>query len=152
MLFATAVSLVVAALIAVIGAVFWKLRSRRLREIDGHSIDADTLRDLLKSEANIQVFDVRQPLDLLAHSEMIPGAKRIPPKEVIANPSLIPADTEAVLYCTCEGQKTSREIVRHELSLGFRKVKLLRGGLAGWKAKGYPVVPYRESFRLDTAV
>jgi rhodanese-related sulfurtransferase len=152
MLFATAVSLVVAAVIAVIGVVLWRLRARRLREIDGHTIDPDALRDLLESKADVEVFDVRQPLDVLAYSEMIPGAKRIPPKEVLANPSLIPADTDAVLYCTCEGQKTSREIVRHGLSLGFRKVKLLRGGLAAWKAKGYPVVPYKESFRLDTAV
>jgi rhodanese-related sulfurtransferase len=83
---------------------------------------------------------------------MIPGARRIPPKEVLADPSLIPKDREAIVYCTCEGQKTSHEIVQYGLSLGLEKIRLVRGGLDAWKAKGYPVVPYKESFRLDTAV
>jgi rhodanese-related sulfurtransferase len=35
--------------------------------------------------------------------------------------------------------------------LGFNRVKLLKGGLNAWKAKGYPVQPYKESFHLDVA-
>lgn len=56
------------------------------------------------------------------------------------------------MYCTCEAQKTSLEILRHAKSLGFSRLKVLRGGLAAWKSKGYPVDAYRESFRLDTVV
>ncbi len=44
---------------------------------------ADELHALLEANKDIVVLDVRQPLDLLAHSEIIPGAKRIPPKEVM---------------------------------------------------------------------
>jgi 3-mercaptopyruvate sulfurtransferase SseA len=29
-------------------------------------------------------------------------------------------------------------------------MKFLKGGLDGWKAKGYPVEPYTQSFHLDT--
>jgi len=153
MLYATAVSVMVASVLAVLGAVFWRIRSRRRHELEQHIIDAEVLRELLEGEPRaLLLLDVRQPLDLLAHSEMIPGARRIPPKEILANPSLIPMDAEAVIYCTCEGQKTSREIVQRGLSLGFTKIRLLRGGLEAWKAKGYPVVPYTESFRLDTVV
>jgi rhodanese-related sulfurtransferase len=54
------------------------------------------------------------------------------------------------MYCTCEAQKTSLHIVRHAKSLGYKRLKVLRGGLSAWKAKGYPVEVYRESFRLDT--
>jgi 3-mercaptopyruvate sulfurtransferase SseA len=32
--------------------------------------------------------------------------------------------------------------------LHFLRVKFLKGGLAAWKAKGYPLEPYKESFRL----
>ena len=95
---------------------------------------------------------MRQPLDLLAYSEMIPGAIRLTPKQVMAQPDLIPRDEDVVLYCTCEGQKTSLEIVRQSRSAGYTRLKVLRDGLAGWKARGYPVEPYRESFRLDTAI
>ncbi|HMF53304.1 MAG TPA: rhodanese-like domain-containing protein [Edaphobacter sp.] len=152
MLYPTAVSIMVAAAIAVIGLIWWKLRARRLRRLESYSINADELRTLLEPEPRILLIDVRQPLDLLAHSEMIPGAKRITPKEIVANPSLIPYDTDAVIYCTCEDQKTSREIIQRGLTLGFRRVKLLRGGFSAWKEKGYPVVPYKEVFHLDTAV
>ncbi|HEU4634586.1 MAG TPA: rhodanese-like domain-containing protein [Edaphobacter sp.] len=152
MLYPTVVAAVVLLVLGVTGLVVWSLRSRRRREIEQYLIDADALRALLEPEPKVVVFDVRQPLDLLAHSEMIPGAKRIPPKELLANPSLLSDEVDSVLYCTCEGQKTSVEIVQHGLSLGFRRMKVLRGGLTAWKAKGYPVVPYKESFRLDTAL
>jgi rhodanese-related sulfurtransferase len=97
------------------------------------------------------VFDVRQPLDFLAHSEIIPGAKRIPPKDLIRHASLIPKEREAVVYCTCPSEKTSRMILRKALALQFTRVRFLKGGLAGWKAKGFPVEPYEKPFRLDTA-
>lgn len=138
--------------LATICAVLRTIKTRRGREIEQYLIDADALRALLEPEAKVLVFDVRQPLDLLARSEMIPGARRIPPKDLLANPSLVSDEVDAVLYCTCEDQKTSVEIVQRGLSLGFRRMKVLRGGLTAWKAKGYPVVPYKESFRLDTAV
>jgi rhodanese-related sulfurtransferase len=42
-------------------------------------------------------------------------------------------------------------MARRALALNFLKVKFLRGGLAAWKQRGYPVEPYRETFHLDTA-
>jgi rhodanese-related sulfurtransferase len=125
-------------------------RSRERRELELHSIGPETLHDLLTANDKVKVFDVRQPLDLLAYSELIPGAVRVPPKEVMANPSLIPKEVDAVVYCTCPDDKTSREILRRALNLNFSRLRILKGGLAAWKAKGYPVVPYKDAFRLDT--
>jgi rhodanese-related sulfurtransferase len=125
-------------------------RSRERRELELHSIGPETLHDLLTANDKVKVFDVRQPLDLLAYSELIPGAVRVPPKEVMANPSLIPKEEDAVVYCTCPDDKTSREILRRALNLNFSRLRILKGGLAAWKAKGYPVVPYKDAFRLDT--
>lgn len=127
-------------------------RRKDAREFEQHSVDVELLHKLLETDQAVRLFDVRQPLDLLAYSEMIPGARRLAPKEVKANPELIPRDADVVLYCTCDGQKTSLEIVREAKKLGYSRLKVLRGGLAAWKAKGYPVEVYRESFRLDTAV
>lgn len=93
---------------------------------------------------------MRQPLDLLTDPEIIPGATRIAPKEIIENPSLIPKEKDAVVYCTCPSDETSKSIARQAAALGFLKVKFLRGGLGAWKAKGYPVVPYEKPFHLDT--
>jgi rhodanese-related sulfurtransferase len=127
-------------------------RARERRELERYSVGPERLHELLSEDKKIKVFDVRLPLDLLAYSEVIPGATRVPPKDIVANPLLIPKDEDAVVYCTCPDDKTSLMILRRALRLNFSRLKILRGGLAGWKAKGYPVEPYRDAFRLDTGV
>jgi len=146
--------IMVSVVVAIGGLIFVVVRlkrSREKREMNRYIIEPEALHSLLDSNPNVVVVDVRQPLDLLAYSEIIPGAKRIPPKDVIANPSLIPKDMDTVVYCTCNSEETSRDILRRALALNFSRLKILRGGLAAWKEKGYPVVPYVESFHLDTA-
>jgi rhodanese-related sulfurtransferase len=131
--------------------ILWKKRSRdRLRTMEQHAISPEQLYSLLGSHQDVALFDVRQPLDLLAHSEIIPGARRIPPADVLTAPSLIPKDKEAIVYCTCPGDKTSRAVLRRALDLEFFKIRFLKGGFDAWKAKGYPVEPYREVFHLYT--
>jgi rhodanese-related sulfurtransferase len=124
---------------------------KKRREFARYTIDPEELHRLQEQGLDVLVLDVRLPLDLLAYSEIIPGAVRIAPKEIQANPQLIPRDKDAVVYCTCPDQGTSLGIVRKAAALGFERVKVLRGGLAGWKAKGLPVTPFTESFHLDTA-
>jgi rhodanese-related sulfurtransferase len=140
----TAICLLLAGLLT---AIVIKRTSDR-RDVDEHSITPEALHALLAAHEEVLLFDVRQPLDLLANSEIIPGAKRIPPKEVIENPSLIPQEKDSIVYCTCPSDKTSRLILRRARALHFLRIKFLRGGLAAWKALGYPVEPYTQSFRL----
>jgi rhodanese-related sulfurtransferase len=130
--------------------LIWVKRTRDKRQLELHSITPEALRPLLAPNQQVLLLDVRQPLDLLADSEIIPGATRIPPKQVLENPLLIPRDRDAVVYCTCRSDETSRRILRLALAMHFSRIKFLKGGLAGWKAKGYPVVPYEQSFHLDT--
>jgi rhodanese-related sulfurtransferase len=132
-------------------AALWVKAERERRELDRHSIEPDALYAVLNSKRDVLILDVRQPLDLLAEAEMIPGARRVPPKEIEKTAGGIPKDQDVFVYCTCPSDKTSREMTRRALALNFIKVKFLRGGLTAWKQKGYPVVPYTETFRLDTA-
>ena len=142
-------SICVVVLVISLATIFWKRRSRNERwTMEQHAISPEQLYSLLSSHQDVDVFDVRQPLDLLAHSEIIPGARRIPPAEVLASPGLIPKDKEAIVYCTCPGDKTSRAVLRRALDLQFFKIKFLKGGFEAWKAMGYPVEPYREVFHL----
>src|ERR1700741_2098024 len=78
-----------------------KLRRDQRSMMEQHAISAEQLYSLLGSHQDGAFLDVRQPLDLLAHSEIIPGARRIPPKEVMEQAELIPRDKDSVLYCTC---------------------------------------------------
>ena len=125
-------------------------RTSDRREMEQHSITAEELHSLLASNQDVLLFDVRQPLDLLADPEIIVGAKRIPPKDLLENPTLIPKEKDSVVYCTCPNDKTSRVISRRALAMHFLRIKFLKGGLAGWKAKGYPVERYEKPFQLDT--
>jgi rhodanese-related sulfurtransferase len=131
--------------------VIWIKRTTGQREMEQHSITPEALHALLASKQEVLLYDVRLPLDLLTSYEIIPGAKRIPPAEVIENPSLIPKETDSIVYCTCPSDKTSRAVLHRALALHFSRIKFLKGGLAAWKAKGYPVEPYTEVFHLDTA-
>jgi rhodanese-related sulfurtransferase len=140
----------VAALVTCLVIVRRVKRLRDQRELEQHSITAEELHALLASNQEVLLFDVRQPLDLLAYPEIIPQAQRVAPNEVLERPSLIPKEKDTVVYCTCPSDKTSRTVLRRALALQFLRVKFLKGGLAAWKAKGYPVEPYQEIFHLYT--
>jgi rhodanese-related sulfurtransferase len=124
---------------------------RQRRELEEYSIEPEALHALLATDQEVLLFDVRQPLDLLAHSEIIPGAKRVPPKDVLEQVSVIPKEKDSVIYCTCPSEKTSKAILQKARALQFSRIKFLRGGLAAWKDKGYPVELYDKPFHLDTA-
>jgi rhodanese-related sulfurtransferase len=134
--------------------VLWFRRIKARREIERLSITPEALHDLVVAHSNVLILDARQPLDLLVDSEIIEGAQRISPEEAIADPSLIPTDKDLVVYCTCPSDKTSRAIALKAQALAphvdLNRVKFLKGGLAAWKAKGYPVVAYDKTFHLDT--
>src|SRR5216683_2273993 len=115
--------------------IFGIVRVKRLRdrrELERHCIEPEALHELLTSGQTMLILDVRQPLDLLAHSEIIPGARRIPPKEVMEQAGLIPKDKDSVLYCTCVSEKTSRMVLQNALRLKFSRIRFLKGGLAAW--------------------
>jgi rhodanese-related sulfurtransferase len=145
------IAICVVGLIFLIFGIFRMKQLRDRQELERYSIDADELYSLLELKKDIVVLDVRQPLDLLAHSEIIPGAVRVPPKEVMKQAELIPKDKDSVVYCTCVSEKTSRMVLENALRLQFSRIKFLKGGLAAWKEKGYPVEIYDKPFHLDTA-
>jgi rhodanese-related sulfurtransferase len=126
-------------------------RRRDRRELERHTITPEDLHALMASQQKVLVVDVRQPLDLLGDSVIIPGARWLAPDDVRANPSLLPAETDLVVYCTCPSDKTSRVVLHRALARGFLRIKFLKGGLDGWRAKGFPVEPYTKPFQLNSA-
>ena len=125
-------------------------RGRDRREMERHCITPEALYELMASKQEVLVVDVRQPLDLLGDSVIIPGSQWLAPDEVRANPSLLPKDSALVVYCTCPSDKTSRIILDRALATGFLRIKFLKGGLDGWRTRGFPVEPYTKPFHLDS--
>jgi rhodanese-related sulfurtransferase len=135
---------------AVLVAVVLAKRMRDRRELERHTITPEALSALLASNQRVSVFDVRQPLDLLGDPVIIPGAQWFAPEEVRANPSRLPKERDLIVYCTCPSDRTSRTILHRALAMGFVRIKLLKGGLDGWRKNGFPVEPYKNSFHLNS--
>ncbi len=144
------VFLIICLAVLFVAVTIWIKRMREQRAFIQASITPEALHSLLESRQDVLLYDVRLPLDFLADAEMIPGATRIAPKELLENPSIIPKEKDAVVYCTCATDETGRRILKLARGMRFERVKLLRGGLSAWKEMGYSVVPYTESFSLDT--
>ena len=124
---------------------------RRQAEFARHSITPEQLSHALAKGPRLPLFDLREPLDVVANSEIIPGATRISPYKVLENPWLIPKEKEAIIYCTCSEDEANIIILERLLAMGFSKVKFLKGGLDAWKAGGFQVDCYSDSFRLNVA-
>lgn len=140
--------LILCAVVLLVVVLAKRLRDRR--EMERHNITPEALQALLASKQDVIVIDVRQPLDLLGDSVIIPGAQWLAPDDVRANPSQLPKDRDLIVYCTCPSDKTSRIVLRRALAMGFFRIKFLKGGLDGWRANGYPVEPYKKPFHLSS--
>ena len=125
-------------------------RMKDRHEMERYTITPEALHALLASSQDVLVIDVRQPLDILGDSVIIPSAQWFAPDEVRANPSLLPKERDLIVYCTCPSDKTSGTILHRTLAAGFVRIKFLKGGLDAWRAKGFPVEPYTKPFRLNS--
>jgi rhodanese-related sulfurtransferase len=135
-------------LVLVMGLIVRRLLAKR--EVRAKTIEPEALYTQLKAK-QVLLYDVRQPLDFLAHPEIIPGAIRIAPKDIADQTAHFSRDQNSVIYCTGGDDATFEMVLGKARALQFTRVRLLKGGLPAWKAKGYPVETYTESFHLDTA-
>jgi rhodanese-related sulfurtransferase len=133
--------------VVVVGLVGRRVFTKR--HVSGKSIEPEDLYELMKAK-QVLLYDVRQPLDFLAHPEIIPGAMRIAPRDIAEETATFSRDQNSVIYCTGGDDETCKMILGKARALRFTRVKLLKGGLTAWKDKGYPVEAYTEPFHLDT--
>ncbi len=82
--------------------VLWKFIQRRrfLRRLRIARITPKELMDKLTAGENISIVDLRQPMDIEAFPQMIPGALRIAMEEIEGRHGEIPRDRDVVLYCS----------------------------------------------------
>ena len=82
--------------------VLWKFIQRRrfLRRLRIARITPKELMDKLTAKENISIVDLRQPMDIEAFPQMIPGALRIAMEEIEERHGEIPRDRDIVLYCS----------------------------------------------------
>jgi rhodanese-related sulfurtransferase len=112
-------------------------RLRANREVEAKSIEPEALHALLNAK-QVLLYDVRQPLDFLAHPEIIPGAVRIAPKDIADQTASFSRDQNSVIYCTGGDDETCRMVLGKARALNFTQVKILKGGPRGLEDEGVP--------------
>jgi membrane protein DedA with SNARE-associated domain len=82
--------------------ILWKFiqRQRFIRRLRMARITPMELMDKLTAGETVSIVDLRQPIDIEAFPQMIPGALRIGMEEIEHRHGEIPRDCDVVLYCS----------------------------------------------------
>jgi sulfur-carrier protein adenylyltransferase/sulfurtransferase len=101
-------------------------------------IKAVELDELIKSGADIQLIDVRQPAEY--NFARIPGSKLIPLGEILRRMDEIDPTRDTVIHCKMGGR--SAQAIHVLRQAGFKgKLRNLRGGITAWSNEVDPKVP-----------
>lgn len=74
----------------------------------------------------------------------IPGAVNFPYSKNISAPLPLPRDKTLVVYCACKDHEDSTDVARQLSLLGYRNVKVLKGGWFEWLELKYKTVGKEE--------
>jgi rhodanese-related sulfurtransferase len=101
-------------------------------------ITATELNELLKSGADLQLIDVRQPSEY--NFARIPGSKLIPLGDILRRMDEIDPNRDTVIHCKMGGRSARAiEALRHAGFTGT--LRNLRGGITAWSNEVDPKVP-----------
>ncbi len=76
--------------------------------------------------------------------EHIPGAVSFPYSKNITAPVPLPREKTLVVYCACKDHEDSTDVARQLSLLGYRRVKVLKGGWFKWLELKYKTVSKDE--------
>ena len=92
--------------------------------------------------SNIVIVDTAAPP--IWEDEHIPGAVNFPYAKDIKAPVALPRDKTLVIYCACKDHEDSTDVARQLSLLGYRNVKVLKGGWFKWLDLKYKTVSKDE--------
>jgi len=104
----------------------------------------EELKRLIDSKATQDIVIVdTQPSEYFAEAH-IPGAVNLPYTDRIKPSVNLPRTKTLLLYCPCQNEEESTEMAIQLEKLGYRKLKLLQGGLPKWRELKYPTTKSGE--------
>lgn len=106
-----------------------------------HRVNPGQVIDFLEKGLSPILLDVRVPADYETSPLSIPKAIRLDPEQIARGATDLAVDKEqlVVAFCTSPNERTSAEVTRFLRREGWRKVKILRGGLGAWANARLPV-------------
>jgi rhodanese-related sulfurtransferase len=90
----------------------------------------DLKKAIEQHSPNIVIVDTAAPP--IWEDEHIPGAVNLPYSKDIKAPVPLPRDKTLVIYCACKDHEDSTDVARQLSLLGYRNVKVLKGGWFKW--------------------
>lgn len=84
--------------------------------------------------------------------EHIPGAVNFSYDKNITAPVPLPRDKTLVIYCACKDDEDSKDVARQLSLLGYRNVKVLKGGWFKWLDLKYKTESKDEPSKDDAKV
>ena len=104
-----------------------------------NQIDATKMEQMLKSDASIQLIDLRTPAEL-QQTGKIEGARHVNfnSPDFQTQIASLDKDKPVIIYCAAGGR--SGKALPQLLLMGFKNVYDYTGGMNDWKAKGKKTV------------
>lgn len=138
--------LITCALAAFIAAKWWQ-RKLFLKTLRMARISPEELYRMLEGGGRPTIIDVRSAT--AQQGGRIPGALTVshdfssglPPG---GNPEL----DEVIVYCACPNEASAAIVARELMRRGYRKVRLLHGGIDAWVASGYSIEETGEAVNV----
>lgn len=126
-------------LLALYIAVKWWQRHRLLVALRMARISVEELNAAIAAGQNPVVVDVRSESSRLLDTRVIPGALLADLDGVHRTLADVPRDRELVIYCSCPNEVSAAKAAKMLMTLGYRRVRPLLGGLDAWDEAGYAV-------------
>jgi S1-C subfamily serine protease/rhodanese-related sulfurtransferase len=127
--------------VTVVSAGGYGLQLFRRWQKNRYRIGPSVVVKLLEEGKEPLLLDVRRPEAYDALPLKIPQSIRVEPNDLVAGIESLDLDKTrpVVAYCTTPDEGTSAKASRELRKLGFRDVKILKGGLGAWTNAGLPI-------------
>jgi membrane protein DedA with SNARE-associated domain/rhodanese-related sulfurtransferase len=120
----------------------WKVTQllRMIRVLRPLQITPERLKARLDAKERLGILDLLRFEEDPDGIAVIPGAVRLDPNEVRRkNLFVVPENLDLVLYCSSKNSFVSARVAVAMRRHGIQRVLVLSGGLAAWKALGFPL-------------
>jgi rhodanese-related sulfurtransferase len=100
------------------------------------NINAAQLNDLLKSDEEFVLIDVRSPMEY-QYEGHISGSRLLPLQALSGRLNELP--TDKTIVCVCRSGSRSYYACEQLAAAGFENIINVSNGMIGWKMAGYPI-------------
>lgn len=99
-------------------------------------ITVSELKARIAKNDPISIIDLRSANAYAGSYQKIKGALHVKPRKITMRLETLSRDREVVTYCACQADATSIRAARTLLDLGFKRVRVLKGGWNAWVEGG----------------